>query len=93
MSDAPATAAAPELSPAVAPQAARHPGRAAAWLGLLSAVTLGIVGLSPFWAPSVMPLLPWGVAPVAAPDGTATAIPAIHVLMCGVWKRGWTVPK
>ena len=74
MSDAPATAAAPELSPAVAPQAARHPGRAAAWLGLLSAVTLGIVGLSPFWAPSVMPLLPWGVAPVAAPDGTATAV-------------------
>ncbi len=31
----------------------------AAWLGVLLVIALALVGTSPYWAPSLMPLLPW----------------------------------
>src|SRR5690348_6878599 len=38
----------------------RGSGRAALWLAGLVILILGGVALSPFWAPQIEPLLPWG---------------------------------
>ena len=51
----------PGSTPAVEPaRRTRNSGRAALWLaGLLILILAGVV-LSPFWAPQVEPLFPWG---------------------------------
>jgi hypothetical protein len=55
---------------AAPPSAAEADGRVArqiaVWLGIALAALLGIVAVSPFWAPAVAPLLPWGEAPAVA---------------------------
>ena len=53
------------------------PGRRfTAWLILILIVVLALVGTSPYWAPPLAPLFPWGTHPheavtVAGPDTTA----------------------
>jgi hypothetical protein len=69
----PRPAAVDETPPAAPAEAATRPPAASAirqpalWLALLLALAVGGAALSPFWAPAVAPLLPWGApAPVAA---------------------------
>jgi hypothetical protein len=55
----------PNATPAVEParprgESSRGSGRAALWLAGLLIVILAGVALSPFWAPQIEPLLPWG---------------------------------
>ncbi|MBO0736792.1 MAG: hypothetical protein J2P48_09515, partial [Alphaproteobacteria bacterium] len=55
----------PEPGPPAAPHPVRQRGAArfiALWLGTLLVVVAG-VALSPFWAPVLAPLLPWGSRP------------------------------
>jgi hypothetical protein len=40
-----------------------------AWLVLALAVVIVAVGTSPFWAPTVVPVLPWGTSPAAVDRG------------------------
>jgi hypothetical protein len=64
----------PEASPpAAADPAQRQPAsrRAALWLSGLVILIVAGVGLSPFWAPDVAPLLPWGAAPGPAGEDYA----------------------
>ena len=61
--DARAATAAAAAPPAASPQAsrdARITRRIAVWLGIVLFALLGLVAVSPFWAPAVAPLLPWG---------------------------------
>ena len=55
----------PNATPAVEParpggKSSRGSGRAALWLAGLLILILAGVALSPFWAPQIEPLLPWG---------------------------------
>ncbi len=55
----------PNATPAVEParpggESSRGSGRAALWLAGLLILILAGVALSPFWAPQIEPLLPWG---------------------------------
>jgi len=64
----------PEASPpAPADPAQRQAAsrRAALWLSGLVILIVAGVGLSPFWAPDVAPLLPWGAAPGPAGEDYA----------------------
>jgi hypothetical protein len=45
--------------------------RAALWLSAVVILIVAGVGLSPFWAPDVVPLLPWGVGPGPAGEDYA----------------------
>ena len=47
-------------SPVDSPRAPRRSSRAAAWLATVLIFLLAGVALSPFWAPELAPLLPWG---------------------------------
>jgi hypothetical protein len=75
--------ASPETTPAgeaplPAPPVARPAGitrQAVVWLAVLLAVVIIWVALSPFWAPALAPLLPWGRRPAAA-GGDVTALAA-----------------
>jgi hypothetical protein len=50
------------------------PARSAMWLAAALALVVAGVALSPFWAPAIAPLLPWGGEPeVSAKDWTALA--------------------
>jgi hypothetical protein len=56
----------PKLPPPNAPkppprQATRAP--VAVWLGAILIVALGLVGSAPYWAPPLLPLLPWSERP------------------------------
>jgi hypothetical protein len=66
----------PEAEPggdATAPPSGSPP-RSALWLAAVLAVVIAGVALSPFWAPAVAPLLPWGEKPeVSAKDWDALA--------------------
>jgi hypothetical protein len=66
----------PEAEPggdATAPPSGSPP-RSALWLAAVLAVVIAGVALSPFWAPAVAPLLPWGEKPeVSAKDWAALA--------------------
>jgi hypothetical protein len=83
-------AAAPAIEPARQP---RRSARAALWLAGLLILVLAGVALSPFWAPQIEPLLPWGenrdryaaldarlAALEARPVAPATAIDAVQSL-------------
>ena len=51
----------PAVEPARPPGGtSRGSGRAARWLAGLLILVLAAVGLSPFWAPQIEPLFPWG---------------------------------
>jgi hypothetical protein len=77
----------PKLPP---PNAAKPPRRpaprvpATLSLAILLIVTLALVGTSPYWAPSLMPLLPWSAATASqeqqspAQDQTAEQLAAIQ---------------
>jgi hypothetical protein len=77
----PQPAAIDETPPANRVEAATHTPaattfrQAALWLGALLVLVIAAVALSPFWAPAVVPLLPWGAksAPVAADDAALAA--------------------
>jgi hypothetical protein len=98
MSDTPSTPgdAAPTPPPRIdptppkspPPNAAKKPSRppirvpATASLAVILIVALGLVGTSPYWAPSLMPLLPWSEPqtpqPNPAQDQTAQQLAAIQ---------------
>jgi len=64
----------PEVSPPTAANPAqRRPAsrRAALWLSAVVTLIVAGVGLSPFWAPDVAPLLPWGAGPGPAGEDYA----------------------
>jgi hypothetical protein len=66
--------AAPPLSPAGTGRST-----AAIWLVGLLGLVIGTAALSPFWAPAVAPLLPWGKAPAPADyDALAARIAALE---------------
>lgn len=54
--------------------------QAALWLAGLLVLVIAAVALSPFWAPAMAPLLPWGAkpAPVAADDALAARVTALE---------------
>ncbi len=68
----PTTEPTPEPTPEPAPVRRRH--RAALTLALALAVVILIVATSPFWAPGLIPMLPWGGTQPAArqPDPVAS---------------------
>jgi hypothetical protein len=52
----------------------RSPARSALWLAAALVLVIAGIALSPFWAPALAPLLPWGGEPeVSAKDLTALA--------------------
>jgi hypothetical protein len=59
--------------PSAADPAQRQPAsrRAALWLSAVVSLIVAGVGLSPFWAPDVAPLLPWGAGPGPAGEDYA----------------------
>jgi hypothetical protein len=64
----------PEASPpSAADPAQRQPAsrRAALWLSAVVILIVAGIGLSPFWAPDVAPLLPWGAGPGPAEEDYA----------------------
>jgi hypothetical protein len=63
----------PWQPPASAKAAAVRSRTAIAWLALALAVLIVAVGTAPFWAPDLVPLLPWGQPPPAT-DRDADAI-------------------
>src|SRR5260370_27549561 len=66
----------PEPSPPAAADPARQPAsrRSALWLSAVVILIVAGVGLSPFWAPDVAQLLPWGAGPgLAGEDYAALA--------------------
>jgi hypothetical protein len=54
--------------------------QAALWLAVLLVLVIAGVAVSPFWAPAMAPLLPWGAksAPVAADDALAARVTALE---------------
>ncbi len=58
--EAEAPAAAPPSAAAPASRDGRGARRIAVWLGIVLFAVVGLVAVSPFWAPAVAPLLPWG---------------------------------
>jgi hypothetical protein len=64
----------PELTEDKTPPPLRAPRRSALWFAAGLALVIAGVALSPFWAPAVAPLLPWGGQPeVSAKDWAALA--------------------
>lgn len=88
MSDVPspsdAASPAPSLPPPSATKAKRPPMRLPLSLcfGALLVVALALVGTAPYWAPALMPLLPWSVpaapVPQQASDQTEQQLAAIQ---------------
>ena len=82
----PQPAATDETPPAIRAEAATHTPaaatfrQAAAWLAVLLVLVIAAVALSPFWAPAMAPLLPWGAksAPLAADDALAARVTALE---------------
>lgn len=79
----PVAEGAPPVSPAEAsapPISARRPRLwVALWLAGMLILVIGGVSLSPFWAPAVLPLLPWGERPaVEKYDALAARIAALE---------------
>lgn len=80
MSDLPADPAAVPVSepiPEPVPIQRRH--RAALVLALALGVLVVVVATSPFWAPGLMPLLPWGETKAAPPQADPVAALAARV--------------
>ena len=91
----------PAVEPARPPSgSSKGSGRAALWLAGLLILILAGVGLSPFWAPQVEPLFPWGenrteyaalatrVAAVEArPVAPSTAIDAVQSAVSALSRR------
>jgi hypothetical protein len=82
----PQRAAVDETPPAIRAEAATHTPaattfrQAALWLAVMLALVIAGVALSPFWAPAMAPLLPWGAksAPVAADGALAARVTALE---------------
>jgi hypothetical protein len=82
----PQPAAIDETPPAIRAEAATHTPaattfrQAALWLAVMLALVIAGVALSPFWAPAMAPLLPWGAksAPVAADGALAARVTALE---------------
>jgi hypothetical protein len=82
----PQPAAIDETPPSIRAEAATHTPaaatfrQAALWLAVLLVLVIAGVALSPFWAPALAPLLPWGTkpAPVAADDALAARVTALE---------------
>jgi hypothetical protein len=56
---------------------ARRSGRAALWLAVLALVVVAGIAASPFWAPFVAPLLPWGRQPADREQRLAARLAAL----------------
>src|SRR5580658_1498952 len=76
----PESASVGETPPPAAPASLRPPGPSAARrraapalaaLLIFIIVMIGVVALSPFWAPAVTPLLPWGGKPASVAEAPA----------------------
>jgi hypothetical protein len=73
----------PLLAEAAGPPAGRQPGTArqtAVWLAVLLVIVIAGVGLSPFWAPAVTSLLPWGGRPSTASNDFAALAARVTAL-------------
>jgi hypothetical protein len=71
-----AAATVPETAPEPAAVAARRAGagrRGIAWLAAVLVLLIAGVAASPFWAPAIMPLLPWGERAALPPADHARA--------------------
>ncbi|HUK61111.1 MAG TPA: mitofilin family membrane protein [Stellaceae bacterium] len=79
----PAPAAPPEAPP---PAPARR-SRAAAWTLALLVLALALVGTSPYWAPPLRPLLPWGSEPQGGTDALAARLDAAEAARAGIAAR------
>lgn len=60
-----------EPSPHPGAPPAASPSRSALWLGTVLALVIAGVALSPFWAPALAPLLPWGEGSAVSPADLA----------------------
>ena len=72
-----------EAAPAIASPPPRPPGlarRAAPWLAALLVVVIAGAALSPFWAPAVAPLLPWGRTDASAAEADAQLAARVNAL-------------
>jgi hypothetical protein len=70
-----------EAPPAAASTRQRRSYGVATWLAALLIVVLAGVALSPFWAPQLGPLLPWGTRPAISSDeyaGLAARVAAVE---------------
>ena len=54
--------------PPAAPRPRRAAAAAALWLAPLLVIVIAVVGTAPFWAPAIMPLLPWSKPSAQAQD-------------------------
>jgi hypothetical protein len=73
----------PPPAPPASPPPPRPPGaprQTAVWLAVLLVVLIAGVALSPFWAPAVMPLLPWAGKPVPAGEDVAALAARVTAL-------------
>jgi hypothetical protein len=70
-----------EASPPSDASPAASSSRSALWLGALLVLVIAGVALSPFWAPELAPLLPWGEGPAVSPadlSGLAARVDALE---------------
>lgn len=74
--EAPPPSAADEIRP-------RRGSPRTAWLSVLLVLILAGIALSPFWAPALAPLLPWGEKPAVAPKEFA----ALAARVAGIEQR------
>jgi hypothetical protein len=58
----------PEPEPVIEPAPVQRRHRAALGLAFALAVLIAVIATSPFWAPGLTPLLPWGEKKTAAPQ-------------------------
>jgi hypothetical protein len=61
----------PERSDQASLPPAAPSSRSALWLGVVLVLVIVGVALSPFWAPALAPLLPWGEGPAVSPADLA----------------------
>jgi len=73
---------APAAKPDTAPR--RSPGGAAIWLSAILLLVLALVGTSPYWAPPLETLLPWGSAAGARPEALSARLDAAEQLLAAV---------
>jgi hypothetical protein len=73
----------PEPTKGEAAPPSGSPRRSALWLATALGLVIAVVVLSPFWAPSIAPLLPWG----GEPEVTAKDLSALAARLDAIEKR------
>ena len=68
----------PPPPPAAASDAPAKKSRGGLWALSLLVLALALVGTAPYWAPSLLPLLPWGQQPEAGTEALARRLDAME---------------